>query len=146
MARTTTQTKESSAGLFIVEDSDSDWKVRSYLREWCGLSSAIDIATGYFGIGSLLALDGKWEAVDHFRILMGDEVSMRTKRAFAEGLKKIAQRLDGSLEAEKSKADFLPGVPASVTPAIGTHAASNSAHHASHLRASSRVRKRLSPL
>ena len=114
MATQTTQTKESSAGLFIVDNSDSDWKVRSYLREWCELSKAIDIATGYFEIGSLLALDEKWQAVDHFRILMGDEVSMRTKRAFAEGLKKIAQRLDGSLEAEKGKDDFLGGVPSIV--------------------------------
>ena len=114
MASKTTQTKESSAGLFIVDNSDSDWKVRSYLREWCELSKAIDIATGYFEIGSLLALDEKWQAVDHFRILMGDEVSMRTKRAFAEGLKKIAPRLDGNLEAEKAKDAFLAGVPASV--------------------------------
>ena len=114
MATKTTQAKESSAGLFIVDNSDSDWKVRSYLTEWCELSKAIDIATGYFEIGSLLALDEKWQAVDHFRILMGDEVSMRTKRAFAEGLKKIAQRLDGSLESEKAKDDFLAGVPAIV--------------------------------
>jgi superfamily II DNA or RNA helicase len=114
MAASLKQEKESSAGLFIVDNSDSDWKVRSYLREWCELSKAIDIATGYFEIGSLLALEEKWQAVDHFRILMGDEVSMRTKRAFAEGLKKIAQRLDGSLESEKTKDDFLAGVPAIV--------------------------------
>ena len=114
MATKTTQTEKSSAGLFIVDNSDSDWKVRSYLTEWCELSKAIDVATGYFEIGSLLALDGKWQTVDHFRILMGDEVSMRTKRAFAEGLKKITQRLDGSLESEKAKDDFLAGVPAIV--------------------------------
>lgn len=106
--------RESSAGLFIVDNSDSDWKVRSYLTEWCELSKAIDIATGYFEIGSLLALGEKWQLVDHFRILMGDEVSLRTKRAFAEGLKKIAQRLDQSLESEKAKDDFLGGVPAIV--------------------------------
>ena len=33
--------------LFIVDNSDSDWKVRSYLKDWCELSRAIDIATGY---------------------------------------------------------------------------------------------------
>jgi len=114
MAHPPTQTKESSAGLFIVDNSDSDWKVHSYLTEWCELSKAIDVATGYFEIGSLLALGEKWQAVDHIRILMGDEVSMRTKRAFAEGLKKIAQRLDCSLETEKGKDDFLAGVPAIV--------------------------------
>lgn len=36
------------------------------------------------------------------------------KRSFAEGLKSIVQRLDGSLEAEKGKDDFLGGVPAIV--------------------------------
>ncbi|HEX8311214.1 MAG TPA: helicase-related protein, partial [Chthoniobacteraceae bacterium] len=91
-----------------------DWKVRSYLTEWCELSKAIDIATGYFEVGALLALADKWQHVDRIRILMGDEVSMRTKRAFAEGLRRIDQRLEGSLEAEKTKDDFLQGVPAIV--------------------------------
>jgi hypothetical protein len=48
-----------SGPLFIVDNNDTDWKVRNYLREWCGLSHAIDIATGYFEIGALLALDDK---------------------------------------------------------------------------------------
>ncbi|MBK9428005.1 MAG: hypothetical protein IPN63_11655 [Gammaproteobacteria bacterium] len=42
--------------LFIVDNSDEDWKAARYLRDWCQLSSAIDIATGYFEIGALLAL------------------------------------------------------------------------------------------
>ncbi len=100
--------------LFIVDNSDADWKVRSYLSEWCSLSSAIDIATGYFEIGALLALDGKWQAVDQIRILMGDEVSLRTKQAFIAGLGKIVGQLDDSLESEKGKNDFLAGVPAIV--------------------------------
>ena len=45
---------------------------------------------------------------------MGDEVSKRTKRAFEEGLKKIATTLDASLESEKKTNDFLSGVPAVV--------------------------------
>jgi hypothetical protein len=32
--------------LFIVDNSDEDWKAARYLRDWCQLSSAIDIATG----------------------------------------------------------------------------------------------------
>jgi superfamily II DNA or RNA helicase len=101
--------------LFIVDNSDADWKVRSYLSDWCSLSSAIDIATGYFEIGALLALDGKWPAVDRIRILMGDEVSLRTKNAFVAGLAKITAQLDGSVEAEKAQNDFLSGVPAIVS-------------------------------
>ena len=60
----------------------------------------------------LLALDGEWQKVDRFRILMGDEVSRRTKKAFVEGLERIKHRLDVSLEIEKKKNDFLVGVPA----------------------------------
>lgn len=104
----------SASDFFIVDNSDSDWKVKSYLSEWCELSKSIDIATGYFEIGALLALGEKWQKVDKIRILMGDEVSMRTKRAFATGLQKINARLDGSLEEEKSDNDFLEGVPAIV--------------------------------
>src|SRR6266404_624466 len=101
-----------SSEIFIVDNSESDWKVWSYLLEWCELSSSIDIATGYFEIGALLSLKDKWQSVDQIRILMGDEVSFRTKRAFAEGLKKIGQRLDQSLDSEKAQNDFLQGVPA----------------------------------
>ena len=42
--------------LFVVDNSADDWKVVRYLHEWCQLSKGIDIATGYFEIGSLLAL------------------------------------------------------------------------------------------
>lgn len=100
--------------LFIVDNSNGEWKVRSYLREWCDLSSAIDIATGYFEIGALLALDCRWKQVDKIRILMGDEVSLRTKRAFESALQALLERLDQSLESEKKKNDFLEGVPAIV--------------------------------
>ena len=106
--------KTSGSDLFIVDNSDGDWKVRSYLADWCDLSSAIDIATGYFEIGALLCLQEKWQGVDRIRILMGDEVSLRSKRAFAEGLRKSVERLDQSLEGEKQQNDFLEGVPAIV--------------------------------
>jgi HKD family nuclease len=85
-----------------------------YLHDWCQLSKSIDIATGYFEIGSLLALRDEWQKVDHIRILMGDEVSLRTKNAFVAGLKKVTISLDTSIESEKQKNDFLEGVPAIV--------------------------------
>ena len=54
-------TRASSTGseLFIVDNSDDDWKVQRYLHDWCQISKAIDIATGYFEIGVLLALEGR---------------------------------------------------------------------------------------
>jgi superfamily II DNA or RNA helicase len=97
--------------LFIVDNSDEDWKVLRYLREWCGISQSMDIATGYFEIGSLLALKEEWQKVDHIRILMGDEVSPKTKKAFTAAL---ATRLDRSIESAKLQNDFLEGVPAIV--------------------------------
>ena len=105
---------KSGGDIFIVDNSDNDWKVAQYLRDWTEIAYQFDIATGYFEIGSLLALDGYWQKLDHIRILMGDEVSYRTKRAFAEGLQKATQRLDVSLESEKVQNDFLTGVPAIV--------------------------------
>jgi hypothetical protein len=104
----------SASDLFIVDNSDSEWKVCSYLKDWCELSQAIDIATGYFEIGALLTLEEQWQSVEKIRILMGDEVSLRTKRAFVQSLQKINNRLDASLETEKSQNDFLKGVPAIV--------------------------------
>ncbi|MCK4307359.1 DEAD/DEAH box helicase family protein, partial [candidate division WOR-3 bacterium] len=108
--------KESSkkSDLFIVDNSDSEWKVQKYLSEWCELSKSFDIATGYFEIGSLLSLDQRWQKLQKIRILMGDEVSRRTRQAFNEGLSEITSKLDQSIEAEKEENDFLDGVPAIV--------------------------------
>ncbi len=100
--------------LFIVDNSDDDWKAVKYIKDWCQLSKGMDVATAYFEIGSLLSLDEEWQKVDKFRILMGDEVSKRTAKAFETGLKTISRRLDDSLETEKEKNDFLTGVPAIV--------------------------------
>lgn len=51
--------------LFIVDNSDQDWKVRRYLSDWADLADSFDIATGYFEIGALLALDSQWQKLDH---------------------------------------------------------------------------------
>lgn len=97
--------------MFIVDNSDADWKVLRYLHDWCQLAKGIDIATGYFEIGSLLALKDEWQKVDQIRILMGDEVSRRTHDAIVEA---VTAHLDGSIETEKLKNDFLTGVDAIV--------------------------------
>jgi len=105
--------------LFIVDNSDEDWKVVNYLAEWSEISSRFDIATGYFEIGSLLALDSKWQKLDSIRILMGDEVTKRTQQALADVLTRVKGLLDESIEREKLKNDFLMGVPA-IVEAIAT--------------------------
>jgi hypothetical protein len=100
--------------LFIVDNSDDEWKALRYLRDWCDYAKSIDVASGYFEIGSLLGLDGQWQKIDGLRVLMGDEVAARTQALFARALSERVERLDASLEAEKEKNDFLDGVPAIV--------------------------------
>jgi len=101
---------QTGSELFIVDNSDHEWKVLRYLRDWCQISKQIDIATGYFEIGSLLSLNGEWQKVDKIRILMGNEVSNRTKQAFEIALNSTKSRLDKSIELEKENNDFLSGV------------------------------------
>lgn len=103
-----------SSDLFIVDNSDDQWKAARYLRDWCDVAKSMDVATGYFEIGALLALDGQWQKMEHIRILMGDEVSLCTRQAFEKALSGLAQKLDDSIEVEKEKNDFLGGVPAIV--------------------------------
>jgi len=68
---------------FIVDNSDSQWTVKDYLRECCEIATSIDVATGYFEIGGLLALDGAWQKLDGLRLLMGDSVTIHARDAFA---------------------------------------------------------------
>lgn len=89
---------------FIVDNTSDDWKALQYIREWCDLSEAIDIATGHFEIGSFLALDGAWQKVDRIRLLIGGETSRTTADA-------IAAALDTSIKVERQTGDaFLTGV------------------------------------
>ncbi len=104
---------KSGGELFIVDNSDRNWKAKRYLHEWADLAGRFDIATGYFEIGALLALDGQWQKLDKIRILMGDEVTPRTRRALLEGVvNRVQERLHQSLEEEKRENPFLRGVPA----------------------------------
>ncbi len=93
---------------FIVDNTAEDWKALQYVREWCDISSAIDIATGHFEIGAFLALDGAWQKVDKIRLLIGGETSRATADA-------IAAALDTSIAVERQTGDtFLTGIDAVV--------------------------------
>lgn len=99
--------------LFIVDNSVSGWTGIRYLEEWAAIAKAFDIATGYFEIGALLALDGKWQQLEKIRILMGDEMTHRTRKAILDAVRNRAvEALDGSIEADKDGNPFLKGVPA----------------------------------
>jgi len=97
--------------LFIVDNSVEGWNGQRYLKEWCTIAKSFDIATGYFEIGSLLALDGEWQKLDKIRILMGSETTQRTKKLFLEVVQKRAtNELEERIESEKIKNPFLNGV------------------------------------
>ncbi len=99
--------------LFIVDNSVSGWTGLRYLEEWTSIARAFDIATGYFEIGALLALDGKWQSLEKIRILMGSETTQRTRKALFDAVRsRTVQILDSSIEAEKGSNPFLMGVPA----------------------------------
>ena len=105
--------KPKGGGLFIVDNSEK-WNVRRYLGEWCEYADTMDIASGYFEIGSLLSLDTQWQKLKNIRVLMGNEVTWRTQRAFDVALNNIKSGLNQSIESEKEENDFLAGVPAIV--------------------------------
>src|SRR5437867_11168679 len=101
--------------LFIVDNSVSGWTGIRYLEEWATIAKAFDIATGFFEIGSLLALDGKWQGLEKIRILMGADTTARTRQELLAAVTNQAiVALDRSLEEEKEKNPFLAGVPAVV--------------------------------
>jgi superfamily II DNA or RNA helicase len=101
------------ADLFIVDNSISGWTGLRYLEKWTEIAKAFDIATGYFEIGALLALDGKWQKLEKIRILMGAETTNRTRKALLEAMRtRTTAILDSSIEADKIKNPFLTGVPA----------------------------------
>ncbi|MBS1790267.1 MAG: helicase [Acidobacteria bacterium] len=112
--------KSRNSDLFIVDNSDSERKVLDYLHEWTQIpQNSLDIATGYFEIGSLLRLDRQWQKLDKIRILMGEEVTRRTKDALLAGLATVTNALEASIEKEKQTNDFLLGVP-SIVEALRT--------------------------
>lgn len=99
--------------LFIVDNSVSGWSGIRYLEEWSGIARAFDVATGYFEIGALLALDGKWQSLEKIRILMGSDMTNRTRKALLEIVRQRAtEALDASIERDKDRNPFLKGVPA----------------------------------
>jgi hypothetical protein len=75
----------------------------------------MDVVTGYFEIGALVALDGQWQKLEKLRILMGNEVTKRTRDPLVSG---VQAALDKSIESEKEDNDFLHGVPAIVEALI----------------------------
>jgi len=98
-----TKANADGGGLFVVDNSDKEWKVLRYLQDWADIANRFDIATGMFEIGGLLGLDGKWQQLEKVRILMGGEVTARTRRALLGGLTAAVSRTLGSPPPHRHK-------------------------------------------
>jgi superfamily II DNA or RNA helicase len=69
----------------------------------------LDVATGMFEIGSLLALDPTWQRLKALRVIMGDETTRRTRKELVDSLTRASQE---SIEQEKERDDSLSGLSA----------------------------------
>ncbi len=102
--------REKAAELFIVDNTDEHWKALEYVSQWCDISETIDIATGFFEIGALLALEGHWQKVDKIRILIGGDTTRQT----SEAIRKAATSLEESFSRAREDDLFLEGINAIV--------------------------------
>lgn len=100
------------SNLYIVDNANEEQSVKKYLKEWCPISKQMDIATGYLEIGGLLTLDGEWQNLDKIRIILGNQVTKRTKDVIDQAVKALLEKLNDSINVEHEKNEFLLGVPA----------------------------------
>jgi superfamily II DNA or RNA helicase len=102
--------KNRTSELFIVDNTDEHWKALEYVSQWCDISETIDIATGFFEIGALLALDGHWQKVDKIRILIGGDTTRQT----SDAIRKAANAMEASFSKAREEDIFLEGLDAIV--------------------------------
>jgi SNF2 family DNA or RNA helicase len=93
----------------VIIDNRRDNTVLNALKRLLLSTNKLDIATGYFEIGSLLLLEDVWQHVEKIRILAGDETSKRTKDEILKALLNISNE---SIEKQKEEDDSLKGLPA----------------------------------
>jgi superfamily II DNA or RNA helicase len=98
--------RDKTSELFIVDNTDEHWKALEYVSQWCDISETIDIATGFFEIGALLALEGHWQKVDKFRILIGGDTTRQT----SEAIRRATIAIDESFHAAREEDIFLEGI------------------------------------
>ena len=102
--------RDKTSELFIVDNTDEHWKALEYVSQWCDISETIDIATGFFEIGALLALEGHWQKVDKFRILIGGDTTRQT----TEAIRRATSAIDESFHKAREEDIFLVGIDAIV--------------------------------
>lgn len=67
----------------------------------------MDIATGYLEIGGLLDLDQNWQKLDKIRIILGNEMTKRTKDVIDAVVAALLSRLKESVVHREKRAVIL---------------------------------------
>jgi len=93
----------------VVIDNRGENTLLALLKSLLPQAVSLDIATGYFEIGSLLALQNSWRYLKNLRVILGDETSKRTRRELIESIKR---QCNESIEIEKERDDTLKGLNA----------------------------------
>ena len=107
-----------AAKLPTILDNRGDNTVLAAFRRLLPQSRTWDVATGYFEVGSLLDLDGQWQALEGMRVLLGDEMTRRTRD---ELIRSLRRQSEDSIEEAKENDDSLTGLTAIRQSLAGGH-------------------------
>ena len=88
----------SAKNLYIVDNSTENKSVKDYLSQWCSISKQMDIATGYLEIGGLLTIDTDWQKLDKIRIILGNEMTKRTKDVIDKVMECLLMHFNDSID------------------------------------------------
>jgi hypothetical protein len=61
-----------SSKLPTIIDNQGEITLRDAISQISPITQNLDVATGFFELGSLLSLDGDWQRIGKIRILLGD--------------------------------------------------------------------------
>lgn len=81
------QTRVETMPIHTLVDNRTGNQMLDAIRRLMQESKTLDVATGYFEVGALLDLDGEWQKLQGMRLLMGDEVTRKTRKAIVEALR-----------------------------------------------------------
>ena len=98
-----------SGKLPTIIDNQGDITLRDAIAQIAQITKGLDVATGFFELGSLLSLDGDWQKIGEIRILLGDAAGRKTR---AEIVEAFARLNEIALEEHKAFDDSLAGIDA----------------------------------
>lgn len=98
-----------SGKLPTIIDNQGEVTLRDAIAQLAETTRQLDVATGFFELGSLLSLEGKWQRMGSIRIVLGDPASRKTRRELVEAFQRGNEE---SLEQCKERDDTLSGIEA----------------------------------